>query len=237
MCERTATLCRHLRHSSLHASPVLTSHILCAQAVLEAMSAEHRRLGDFAACFTIFIETARDSVALRRRSYGGQVQHRRRRDAALALRRRLRGSIVDPPSTRCDLGAPPPRGRSVPAHPSSTLLDIPLISPLHSEPLSHTTSHPLCLPRRLSAASWTACPPPALLSHVGCVWSCVGPKRAPGAEFCAASADGVGFGQSCRMYVRVSSCSCVLSVSCDERACPRCVPVHGRRKFASMYVN
>ena len=151
MCERTATLCRHLRHSSLHASPVLTSHILCAQAVLEAMSAEHRRLGDFAACFTIFIGTARDSVALRRRSYGGQVQHRRRRDAALALRRRLRGSIVDPPSTRCDLGAPPPRGRSVPAHPSSTLLDIPLISPLHSEPLSHTISHPLCLPRRLSA--------------------------------------------------------------------------------------
>jgi hypothetical protein len=25
-------------------------------------------------------------------------------------------------------------------------------------------------------------------------------------------------------------------VSCDERACPRCVPVHGRRTFASMYV-
>ena len=83
---------------------------------------------------------------------------------------------------------------------------------------------------------WTACPPPALLSHVGCVWSCVGPKRAPGAEFCAAFADGVAFGRSCRIYVRVSSCSCVLSVSCDERACPRCVPVHGRRKFASMYV-
>ena len=25
-------------------------------------------------------------------------------------------------------------------------------------------------------------------------------------------------------------------MSCDERACPRCVPVHGRRTFASMYV-
>ena len=52
------------------------------------------------------------------------------------------GPLVDPQPTRCDLGAPPPRGRSVPAHPSSTPLDTPLISPLHSKPLSHTTSHP-----------------------------------------------------------------------------------------------
>mmetsp|Transcript_32132 Transcript_32132/g.79543 ORF Transcript_32132/g.79543 Transcript_32132/m.79543 type:complete len:215 (-) Transcript_32132:3-647(-) len=92
------------------------------------------------------------------------------------------------------------------------------------------------LRRRLSAASWTACPPPALFSHVGCFGSYVDPKRAPCAELHAASAGCIGFGQSCRMYARVSSCSRALSMSCDERACPRCVPVHGRRTFASMYV-
>ena len=113
----------------------------------------------------------------------------------------------------------------------------PRAPPLPMSLYAHVLTALACPWLRLSAASGTACPPPALLSHVGCVWSCVGPKRAPGAEFYAASAGGVGFGQSCRMHVRVSSCSCVLSVSCDERACPRCVPVHGRRKFASMYVN
>ena len=64
-----------------------------------------------------------------------------------------------------------------------------------------------CVPLscRLSAASGTACPPPALLSHVGCFGSCGGAKRAPGAEFHAASGGCVRFLQICRI-----ACSCCV---------------------------
>ena len=62
---------------------------------------------------------------------------------------------------------------------------------------------------RLSAASWTAYHPAAVVSHVGSFWSCEGPERAPGAEFRAAFASTIAFVQSGRI---VCSCS-VLQLS------------------------
>ena len=103
----------------------------------------------------------------------------------------------------------------------------PRAPPLPMSLYAHVLTALACPWLRLSAASGTACPPPALLSHVGCVWSCGGAKRAPGAEFNAASDGCIGFLQSCRI-----ACSCcVLPVeSCPCRAMSvrvRCVPVHG----------
>ena len=140
---------------------------------------------------------------------------------------RLWRSIMDQWPARCDLGVPPPPAKRDPAQPGSTLSHAPLISPTHRKPLSHTTSQPFAsLAGSRRHRGWHVLRPPysRMWAVFGAVWA---QKRSPGAEFCAASADGVDFGQSCRMYVRVSSCSCVLSVSSDERARPRCVPVHG----------
>ena len=120
-------------------------------------------------------------------------------------------SVVVGPTSREGTGALSAR------HPSAGIFDLTSSSfkgapiPTHLRcPCARMSTHSplacLCLAgsRRHRGA---ACPPPALLSHVGCVWSCDGPKRAPDAEFCAASAGRVGFWHSCRVYARVPSCS------------------------------
>ena len=151
---------------------------------------------------------------------------------ALALRRRPRRPMLDPPATRCDAGVPPPRGSSDAAQPSGTLFHSPLISLPHINPLSHTTSHPFAslagsrrhrgrpVLRPLFSRMWAV---------LGAVWS----QREPHAQNCTLHLLGVsvlGRVAACMLVFRpaVEPCPCRAMSVRVRGACPCTAVVHLR---------
>ena len=121
----------------------------------------------------------------------------RPRRPALALHDRARRGP-------CALPTLQTRPRAPHVHPLGILPHIPACL---QEFFSLTLSLPLPLSQVLSAPS-CAGPPPAKISRLGGVLTHRGPKRAPGAEFCASLHGALGVVHACR-----ACCSCLVQKS------------------------